>query len=66
MSADEMLIVITIAIAVVPWAMSMHAKVALIAHAMEGMPEFISKTQARLEHHEQAINALKASAAASH
>lgn len=66
MSADEMLIVITIALAVVPWAMSMHAKVALIAHAMEGMPEFISKTQARLEHHEQAIQALQTAAAARH
>lgn len=66
MSADELLIVITIALAVVPWAMSMHAKVALIAHAMEGMPEFISKTQARLEHHEQAIQALQTAAAARH
>jgi hypothetical protein len=66
MSADEMLIAITVLIAVVPWAMSIHAKVALIAAAMEGMPEFVSKTQARLEHHEQAIQALQAAAAARH
>jgi len=66
MTADQMLIVITVLIAVVPWAMSIHAKVALIAHAMEGMPEFVSKTQARLEHHEQAIQALQAAAAARH
>jgi hypothetical protein len=46
--------------------MSIHAKVALIAAAMEGMPEFVSKTQARLEHHEQAIQALQAAAAARH
>ncbi len=66
MTADQMLIVITVLIAVVPWAMSIHAKVALIAHAMEGMPEFVSKTQARLDHHEQAIQALQAAAATRH
>lgn len=64
MSPDEMLVALTVMIAVVPWAMSIHAKVALIAHAMEGMPEFVSKTQARLETHEQAIQALKTAAAA--
>ena len=51
-------------LAVVPWAMSMHAKVAMIAHAMEGLPELVHKTQVTLERHEQAITALQTAAAA--
>lgn len=66
MTTDQMLIGITVLVAVVPWAMSMHAKVATIAHAMEGLPELVHKTQVTLERHEQAITALQTAAAARH
>ena len=64
MTTDQMLIGITVLVAVVPWAMSMHAKVAMIAQAMEGLPELVHKTQVTLERHEQAITALQAATAA--
>lgn len=66
MQTDHLLFLITLIVAVVPWAMSIHAKVALIAQAMEGMPELVRETRATLEQHEQAIKALQASAAARH
>ena len=66
MSSDQILIAITLFVAVVPWAMSIHAKVALIAHAMEGLPELVHQTHAKLEEHEKAITALQAAAAARH
>jgi hypothetical protein len=64
MTTDQLLIGLTVLVAVVPWAMSMHAKVATIAHAMEGLPELVHKTQVQLERHEQAITALQAATAA--
>jgi hypothetical protein len=66
MTTDQILIAITLLVAVVPWAMSMHAKVATIAHAMEGLPELVHRTHARLEEHEKAITALQAATAARH
>lgn len=66
MTTDEVLIAITGLVAIVPWAMSIHAKVALIAHAMEGLPELVRDTRHRLEKHEQAIQALQAAAVARH
>lgn len=66
MNTDHMLMALTVLVAVVPWAMSIHAKVALIAHAMEGIPEFVNKTQVRLNTHEQAIQALQTAAATRH
>jgi len=44
--------------------MSMHAKVTLIAHAMEGLPELVNQARAQLERHERAITALQTAAAA--
>jgi hypothetical protein len=66
MQTDHILLMITLVLAVVPWAMSIHAKVALIAQAMEGMPELVRETHATLKQHEQAIKTLQASAAARH
>lgn len=66
MTTDQILIAITLIVSVVPWAMSMHAKVALIANAMEGLPELVHRTQAQLKEHEKAITALQAAAAARH
>lgn len=66
MTTDQILIAITLIVSVVPWAMSIHAKVAMIANAMEGLPELVHRTQAKLEEHEKAITALQAAAAARH
>lgn len=66
MTTDQVLILVTVVAAIVPWAMSIHAKVALIAHAMEGLPELVRDTRDRLEKHESAIKALQAAAVARH
>ena len=66
MTTDQILIGVTVLVAVVPWAMSMHAKVSMIAHAMDGLPELVHQTQVKLERHEQAITALQTAAAARH
>lgn len=66
MTTDQVLILVTVMVAIVPWAMSMHAKVALIAHAMEGLPELVRDTRDQLEKHESAIKALQAAAVARH
>lgn len=64
MTTDQVLIAITGLVAIVPWAMSIHAKVALIAHSMEGLPELVRDTRHKLEKHDQAIKALQAAAVA--
>jgi hypothetical protein len=46
--------------------MSIHAKVALIASAMEGLPELVRETRAKLDQHETAIKALQKAAVARH
>lgn len=66
MTTDQVLIVVTVLAASVPWAMSIHAKVALIANAMEGLPELVRETRARLDKHESAIKALQAATVARH
>jgi hypothetical protein len=66
MHTDQLLAFITILIAVVPWAMSIHAKVALIASAMEGLPDLVRETRAKLDQHETAIKALQKAAVARH
>lgn len=52
--------------ACIPWAFSMHAKVALIAHSVEALPELVRRLEGkldqhedRLDRHEQEIQALK-------
>lgn len=64
MQTDHILIAVTVAAAVVPWAMSIHAKVSAIAQAMEGLPAMVRETQVKLERHEQAIKALQQAAVA--
>lgn len=61
----------TITVAVVPWAFSIHAKVAVIAHAVEALPEIveelrdcIAEHESRLEEHDKEIQALKVQAKA--
>jgi hypothetical protein len=66
METDQLLLLATLVAAVVPWAMSIHAKVSTIAHAMEGLPELVRESQLKIERHEQAIQALQKAAAAGH
>lgn len=58
---------ITIAAAVVPWAFSLHAKVAVIAHSVETLPTMfrelkdqLSEHEARLDQHDERIATLQA------
>ena len=66
METDHLLLIVTVLAAVVPWAMSIHAKVSAIATAMAGLPELVHETQVRLERHEQAIKTLQQAAASGH
>jgi hypothetical protein len=57
---------ISVAAAVIPWAFSLHAKVAVIANSVETLPEMFEELRAtlaeheeRLDLHEEAIQALK-------
>jgi ABC-type molybdate transport system permease subunit len=69
MSEVEMwLVVMSAAAAVIPWAFSIHAKVAVIANAVESLPEMVQELREalaehedRLDEHEKEIAALKAS-----
>ena len=45
-------IVISSLAAVVPWAFSMHAKVAVIASSVESLPEIVEEIRQALEEHE--------------
>ena len=45
----------TVAIAVVPWAMSIHAKVAVIAHSVESLPEIVGELRDCIEEHESRL-----------
>lgn len=67
------LLFVTVATAVVPWAFSIHAKVALIANAVATIPEVLEKLKAtlneherRLDRHEADIKALQAPASPRH
>jgi len=71
MSAETELwmLFITVAAAVVPWAFSIHTKVALIASAVSAVPEVLDRLKAtiseherRLDKHDKDIQALKAPA----
>jgi ABC-type molybdate transport system permease subunit len=68
MSEVEMWLVVMSAVAaVIPWAFSIHAKVAVIANAVESLPEMVQELREalaehedRLDEHEKEIAALKA------
>lgn len=64
---------ISVAAAVIPWAFSIHAKVALIAQVVAQIPEVLDKLKAtineherRLDRHDQEIQAIKTSAGTRH
>ena len=55
-STEIWLVGISIAAAVVPWAMSIHAKVAVIARSVEELPALIKELSETLEEHEVRLN----------
>ena len=73
MNADFWMSAVAVGAAVIPWAFSIHAKVAVIADTVQRMPEMFEELketladhEARLEVHEQEIKTLKDKAASSH
>lgn len=71
--AELWMVGISVAAAVIPWAFSIHAKVAVIADTVQKVPEMFDELketladhEARLEVHEQEIKTLKDKAAPSH
>lgn len=66
LDAELWVLLISAAAAVVPWAFSLHAKVAVIAASVEHLPELVEELhrtilnhEHRLNTHEQEIKALK-------
>jgi len=56
MDPEMWMVVITAAIAAVPWAFSMHAKVAVIAQSVEALPEVVAELRGVLEEHEHRLD----------
>jgi ABC-type molybdate transport system permease subunit len=56
MGAEVWMIVATAACAVVPWAFSIHAKVAVIASAVESLPQVVNELREALQEHEDRLN----------
>lgn len=54
--AEIWMVGLTVAAAVVPWAMSIHAKVAVIARSVEELPELVRELRETLEEHEVRLN----------
>lgn len=50
------MVAISVACAVVPWAFSMHAKVAVIASSVESLPEIVEELREALLEHEHRLN----------
>lgn len=49
-------VAISIAAAVVPWAFSIHAKVAVIASSVESLPEIVEEMRQAIEEHETRLD----------
>ena len=72
-SAEIWMIGLSVAAAVVPWAMSIHAKVAVIAKSVEELPDLVRELretleehEVRLDQHDKEIAAIKVSARSGH
>lgn len=71
MDIELWMVLVTVLLAAIPWAMSMHAKVAVIASSVESLPdivrelrEVLQEHEHRLDQHAQEIQALKKTAGA--
>jgi outer membrane murein-binding lipoprotein Lpp len=56
MEIEVWMILLTGACAVVPWAFSMHAKVAVIASAVQDLPEVVDELREILREHEHRLD----------
>ena len=56
METEVLMMVATAAVAVIPWAMSIHAKAAVIASAVEGLPDVVEELRQVLREHEDRLN----------
>lgn len=56
MEAEMLILFATAAMAVIPWAMSIHAKVAVIASAVENLPDVVEELRQVLREHEHRLN----------
>jgi ABC-type molybdate transport system permease subunit len=57
MSDTEMwMIALTAACTIVPWAFSIHAKVAVIANSVESLPLIVEELREALQEHEVRLN----------
>ena len=57
MTNSEMwVLALTAACAVVPWAFSIHAKVAVIASSVESLPQVVDEIREALAEHEARLN----------
>jgi hypothetical protein len=55
MEVEVWMLAATVVVAVVPWAMSIHAKVAVIAHAVESLPQIVDELREALQEHEDRL-----------
>ena len=46
------MLALSVAAAVIPWAFSIHAKVAVIANSVESLPEIVEEMREALQEHE--------------
>jgi hypothetical protein len=67
-SVEFWMLIISTAAAVVPWAFSIHAKVAVIADTIQAMPKMLEELrdtleehEVRLDRHEEKIKAIEVS-----
>ena len=56
METELLMLFATACVAVIPWAMSIHAKVAVIASAVENLPDVVEELRQVLREHEDRLN----------
>lgn len=56
MDVEVWMVIATAGCAVVPWAFSIHAKVAVIASAVESLPQVVNELREALQEHEARLN----------
>jgi ABC-type molybdate transport system permease subunit len=56
MELEFWMVILTCACAVIPWAFSIHAKVAVIASAVQGLPEVVDELRDILREHEHRLD----------
>jgi len=49
-------VIVTVSLAVIAWAGSIHAKVSVIANAVESLPEMVDELRLSLDEHEERLD----------